>query len=130
MSWLSWIVVGFIAGELAKGVTGVKGAGCIGTILIGIAGGILGGIIFSAAGGEGINEFSLYSLLVSFVGATLLLFIYGAITGGGRRRGRHQRLQPLLAARRVRRRHGAPLHLRRAQGRWPPGALTSPWRAR
>jgi uncharacterized membrane protein YeaQ/YmgE (transglycosylase-associated protein family) len=86
MSWLSWVVVGFIAGALAKGVTGVKGAGCIGTILIGIAGGILGGIIFSAAGGEGINEFSLYSLLVSFVGATLLLFIYGAITGGGRRR--------------------------------------------
>ncbi|HEY4396421.1 MAG TPA: GlsB/YeaQ/YmgE family stress response membrane protein [Acidimicrobiia bacterium] len=88
MSWLSWIVVGFIAGALAKGVTGVKGAGCIGTVLIGIAGGILGGIIFSAAGGEGINEFSLYSLLVAFVGATLLLFLYSAIAGGGRRRAR------------------------------------------
>jgi len=86
MSWLSWIVVGFIAGALAKGVTGVKGAGCIGTILIGIAGGILGGIIFSAAGGEGINEFSLYSLLVAFVGATLLLFAYGALTGSRKRR--------------------------------------------
>ena len=84
MSWLSWIVVGFIAGALAKGVTGVKGAGCIGTILIGIAGGIIGGIIFSAAGGEGINEFSLYSLLVAFLGATVLLFIYGALTGRGR----------------------------------------------
>ena len=86
MSWLSWIVVGFIAGALAKGVTGVKGAGCIGTILIGIAGGIIGGIIFSALGGEGINEFSLYSLLVAFLGATLLLFIYSALTGGRRRR--------------------------------------------
>lgn len=85
MSWLSWIVVGFIAGALAKGVTGVKGAGCIGTILIGIAGGLVGGILFSAAGGEGINEFSLYSLLVAFVGATLLLFVYSALTG---RRGR------------------------------------------
>jgi uncharacterized membrane protein YeaQ/YmgE (transglycosylase-associated protein family) len=85
MSWLSWIVVGFIAGALAKGVTGVRGAGCIGTILIGIAGGLLGGIIFSAAGGQGINEFSLYSLLVAFVGATLLLFLYGAITGRDRR---------------------------------------------
>src|SRR2546427_10676864 len=83
MSWLSWIVVGFIAGALAKGVTGVKGAGCIGTVLIGIAGGILGGIIFSAAGGAGINDFSFYSLLVAFVRATLLLFIYGALTRGG-----------------------------------------------
>ena len=86
MSWLSWIVVGFIAGALAKGVTGVKGPGCIGTILIGIAGGLVGGILFSAAGGEGINEFSLYSLLVAFVGATLLLFLYSALTGRGRRR--------------------------------------------
>ncbi|HMF82836.1 MAG TPA: GlsB/YeaQ/YmgE family stress response membrane protein [Acidimicrobiia bacterium] len=86
MGWLSWIVVGFIAGALAKGVTGVRGAGCIGTILIGIAGGLLGGVIFSAAGGEGINEFSLYSVLVAFVGATLLLFIYGAITGNRDRR--------------------------------------------
>jgi uncharacterized membrane protein YeaQ/YmgE (transglycosylase-associated protein family) len=81
VSWLSWIVVGFISGALAKGVTGVKGPGCIGTILIGIAGGILGGILFSAAGGEGINEFSLYSLLVAFVGATLLLFVFSALTG-------------------------------------------------
>jgi uncharacterized membrane protein YeaQ/YmgE (transglycosylase-associated protein family) len=86
VSWLSWIVVGFISGALAKGVTGVKGPGCIGTILIGIAGGLLGGVIFKAAGGEGVNEFSLYSLLVAFVGATLLLFLYSAITGGGRRR--------------------------------------------
>ena len=78
MSWLSWIVVGFIAGALAKGVTG--------TILIGIAGGLLGGLIFSAAGGEGINEFSLYSLLVAFVGATGLLFVYSALTGGRGRR--------------------------------------------
>jgi uncharacterized membrane protein YeaQ/YmgE (transglycosylase-associated protein family) len=89
VSWLSWIVVGFIAGALAKGVTGVRGAGCIGTILIGIAGGLLGGIIFKAAGGEGINEFSLYALLVAFVGATLLLFAYSALTGGGRRRRRY-----------------------------------------
>jgi uncharacterized membrane protein YeaQ/YmgE (transglycosylase-associated protein family) len=85
VSWLSWIVVGFIAGALAKGVTRVKGAGCIGTILIGIAGGIIGGVLFQAAGGEGINDFSLYSLLVAFVGATLLLFIYSALTGGRRR---------------------------------------------
>jgi uncharacterized membrane protein YeaQ/YmgE (transglycosylase-associated protein family) len=85
VSWLSWIVVGFIAGALAKGVTGVKGPGCIGTILIGIAGGILGGILFSAAGGEGINEFSLYSVLVAFIGAVLLLFLYRALTGRGRR---------------------------------------------
>jgi uncharacterized membrane protein YeaQ/YmgE (transglycosylase-associated protein family) len=86
MSWLSWIVVGFIAGAFAKAVTGVRGAGCIGTILIGIAGGILGGILFTAAGGEGINSFSIYSLLVAFVGASVLLFLYGLVAGREERR--------------------------------------------
>lgn len=85
MSWLSWIVVGFVAGAGAKAVTGVRGAGCLGTIVIGIIGGIIGGVIFKAAGGEGINEFSIYSLLVAFVGATLLLFLWGLV-GGGRSR--------------------------------------------
>ena len=82
VSWLSWIVVGFVAGAFAKVVTGVRRTGCLGTIVVGILGGILGGILFKAAGGEGINRFSLYSLLVAFIGATVLLFIWGALTSG------------------------------------------------
>ncbi|MCC6340289.1 MAG: GlsB/YeaQ/YmgE family stress response membrane protein [Acidimicrobiia bacterium] len=84
MSWLSWVVVGLVAGVVARAVTGVRGAGCLGTIVIGILGGLLGGIFFKAAGGEGINEFSLYSVLVAVVGASVLLFVYGAVAGRGR----------------------------------------------
>jgi uncharacterized membrane protein YeaQ/YmgE (transglycosylase-associated protein family) len=80
MSWLSWIVVGFLAGVLAKAVTGRHRPGCLGTILIGIVGGLLGGALFKAAGGEGINRFSLYSILVAFVGATVLLFAWGLVS--------------------------------------------------
>ncbi len=80
MSWLSWVVVGFLAGVLAKGVTGRHRPGCLGTILIGILGGLVGGALFKAAGGEGINRFSLYSILVAFVGATVLLFVGGLLT--------------------------------------------------
>jgi uncharacterized membrane protein YeaQ/YmgE (transglycosylase-associated protein family) len=86
MSWLSWIVVGFVAGACAKAVTGVRGAGCLGTVVIGILGGLLGGAVFQLAGDDGINEFSLYSLLVAFIGATVLLFLWGALTGSGRGR--------------------------------------------
>jgi uncharacterized membrane protein YeaQ/YmgE (transglycosylase-associated protein family) len=87
VSWLSWIVVGFIAGAAAKAVTGVKGAGCLGTIVIGIVGGLLGGLLFHLAGSdEGLSDFSLWSVLVAFVGATVLLFAYGALTGSGRDR--------------------------------------------
>jgi len=71
---IGWIVVGLIAGLLAKVVTGSDRPGCLGTMVVGILGGLLGGALFSAAGGEGIDDFSLYSILVAFVGATILLF--------------------------------------------------------
>lgn len=80
MSWLSWIVVGFVAGVAAKAVTGQDRPGCLGTIVVGILGGLLGGAIFQAAGDEGINDFSLRSLLVAFVGATILLFLWGVMS--------------------------------------------------
>lgn len=80
VSWLSWIVVGFVAGLAAKVVTGRR-LGCLGTIVLGIVGGILGGVLFKAAGGESINRFSLYSILVAFVGATVLLFAWGLVSG-------------------------------------------------
>ena len=83
MGWLGWIVVGFVAGMLAKVVTGVR-LGCIATTLVGILGGLVGGFLFVAAGGSGIDEFSLYSLLVAFVGACILLFLFGVVMGGRR----------------------------------------------
>jgi uncharacterized membrane protein YeaQ/YmgE (transglycosylase-associated protein family) len=91
VSWLSWIVVGFLAGMGARAVTGGhdhrRQPGCLGTTVVGIVGGLLGGALFKAAGDEGINDFSLRSLLVAFVGATVLLFAWRVVAGGrGRRR--------------------------------------------
>jgi uncharacterized membrane protein YeaQ/YmgE (transglycosylase-associated protein family) len=83
MSLLAWLVVGLIAGMLAKLVTGQDRPGCLGTMVVGIAGGLLGGLLFSAAGGEGIGDFSLYSILVAFVGATILLFGWSLISRRG-----------------------------------------------
>jgi uncharacterized membrane protein YeaQ/YmgE (transglycosylase-associated protein family) len=76
---LGWIVVGFVAGALAKAVTGRMSAqgkwdlGCLGTIVVGVLGGILGGWLFSLGGDEGIGDFGLRSMFVAFVGAVLLL---------------------------------------------------------
>ena len=80
MSWISWIIVGFLAGVLAKLVTGQARPGCLGTVVVGILGGLLGGVLFTAAGGEGIDDFSVYSILVAFVGATILLFGWSLLT--------------------------------------------------
>jgi uncharacterized membrane protein YeaQ/YmgE (transglycosylase-associated protein family) len=84
---LGWIVVGFVAGALARAVTGGGwNLGCLGTIVVGIVGGIIGGILFNAAGDEGIGDFGLRSMLVAFVGAVVLLVIVGLVTGRSRTR--------------------------------------------
>lgn len=88
MSWLSWIGVGFIAGGCAKAFTRRGKTGCLGSILIGILGGLLGGMLFKAAGDEGVNDFSVRSILIAFVGATVLLFAWGQLTGRKSRRRR------------------------------------------
>jgi len=42
-------------------------------------------VLVQAAGGESINRFSLYSILVAFVGATILLVAWGLVSGEHRR---------------------------------------------
>ncbi len=84
MGPLGWIVVGFVAGALARPVTGGGWRlGCVGTTLVGILGGLIGGFLFNAAGDKGIGEFGLRSMFVAFVGAVVLLLIVGL--AGGRR---------------------------------------------
>jgi len=87
---IGWIVVGFVAGVFARAITGSSRLGCLGTILVGIVGGLIGGIIFNAAGAGGIGRFGFRSMFVAFIGAVVLLVIVGFFTGDrrGARRGR------------------------------------------
>jgi uncharacterized membrane protein YeaQ/YmgE (transglycosylase-associated protein family) len=72
---LGWIVVGLIAGALAKWIMpGKDPGGIFVTILIGIAGGLVGGFISSRLGLGGSGNF--VNILVATAGAILLLWIY------------------------------------------------------
>ena len=89
MSVLGWIIVGFIAGGLARIATGSEKAGCLGTIVVGILGGLIGGALFHAATGEDssvFEDFDLGSVLVAFVGAAALLLLMQAVGVRDRRR--------------------------------------------
>jgi len=79
MGPLSWIVVGLLAGGLGRRVVGAQRRGCLATMVIGILGGLIGGALSSAAGGDGIGDFGLRSLIVAFLGACLLLLVLQAI---------------------------------------------------
>ena len=86
MGWVAWIVVGLIAGVLAKTVTGVKRPGCLMTIVVGIVGGVLGGRAFEAFGDRGVDGLTLRSVLVAFVGACALLVLWSLLSGDRSRR--------------------------------------------
>ena len=91
MSIAAWIVVGLVAGSLAKAATGSEHHGCLGTLAIGIIGALIGGALCNAAGERGITEFGLWSVLVAFVGATLLLLVFRAVGGRPDHRSRSWR---------------------------------------
>jgi uncharacterized membrane protein YeaQ/YmgE (transglycosylase-associated protein family) len=86
MGLLTWIVFGLIAGIVAKLLMpGKDPGGCIITILIGIAGALLGGFLATALGFGGITGFDWRSLIIAVLGAIVLLLLYRMIAG---RKGR------------------------------------------
>ena len=86
MGLLGWIIVGFVAGAVARAVTGGGwNLGCLGTVVVGIVGGLIGGMLFNAAGDQGIGDFGLRSMFVAFVGAVVLLGFVALVTGRGAR---------------------------------------------
>ncbi len=74
MGPIGWIIVGLIAGSLAQSATGLEKRGCLFTLLVGALGGIVGGVLFNAAGSHKLRESSLGSILVAFVGAAVVCF--------------------------------------------------------
>jgi len=73
----AWIVFGLIAGALAKWIMpGKDPGGLIVTMLIGIAGAVVGGYLGSFIGFGGISGFDLRSMLLAIGGALVLLFLY------------------------------------------------------
>lgn len=84
--WLTWIILGGIAGIIAKAIMpGRDPGGCIITILLGIAGALIAGFL-----GLYLNLYDpqqgglLTSLLAAVIGALILLAIYRLFAGRGR----------------------------------------------
>jgi uncharacterized membrane protein YeaQ/YmgE (transglycosylase-associated protein family) len=77
MGVFSWIILGLIAGALAKFlVPGRDPGGFLVTILIGIVGGLLGGFLGSFIGLGKIESFDLGGIIIATIGAIILLIVY------------------------------------------------------
>lgn len=75
---IGWIVIGFLAGGIAKLLMpGKDPGGCIVTILLGIAGALLAGFLGRAIGWYEVGEGA--GFIAAIVGAFLILLIYRLI---------------------------------------------------
>ena len=82
MSIIAWLVVGLIAGALAKLIMpGDDPGGIIVTILIGIVGALIGGFVVGLFGGPGVTGINISSIIVAIIGALILLAIYRLVVG-------------------------------------------------
>jgi uncharacterized membrane protein YeaQ/YmgE (transglycosylase-associated protein family) len=81
-NWISWIIVGLIAGAIAARVVAGRGFGCIADIVVGVAGALIGGYllgaIFHMTGSVGFWG----SIIVAFIGAAVLLSVLKLLSGG------------------------------------------------
>ena len=83
MSIIAWILLGLLAGLIAKAIMpGAERIGLILTTVHGIVGAILGGFLATALGvGDPIDEFfDISTWLAAVVGALIILFLWNAIS--------------------------------------------------
>jgi uncharacterized membrane protein YeaQ/YmgE (transglycosylase-associated protein family) len=85
MGIIAWIVLGLIAGLLAKLIMpGNDPGGIVITTLLGIGGALVGGFLGTQLGFGGLSGFDLRSVAMSVGGAVLLLFVYRFFRQRGR----------------------------------------------
>ncbi|QUW19018.1 GlsB/YeaQ/YmgE family stress response membrane protein [Agrococcus sp. Marseille-Q4369] len=82
MGILGWIVLGLVAGAIAKLILpGRQGGGWIITLILGVVGALLGGFLGSVLFNVGLEDFwSIQTWLLAIGGAIIVLLIYGLLT--------------------------------------------------
>ncbi|WP_027966819.1 GlsB/YeaQ/YmgE family stress response membrane protein [Halomonas halocynthiae] len=81
MGILAWIILGLLAGALAKFIMpGKDGGGLIMTMVLGIIGAVVGGFISTRLGFGSVNGLNLGSIGIAVLGALIVLFIYKQIS--------------------------------------------------
>ncbi len=85
--WLYWTVLGLVAGTLAKFlVPGRDPSGCIITVVLGIAGALIGYWLWGALGGSDTRGIDWIRWVISIAAAALLSFLYTGLTRRSRTR--------------------------------------------
>jgi uncharacterized membrane protein YeaQ/YmgE (transglycosylase-associated protein family) len=80
--FISWIVIGLLAGWIAGHLTRGRGFGCVVDVILGLVGAVIGGWLFTRLGIVALGFWG--SLAAAIVGAVLLVAIARLFAGGPR----------------------------------------------
>jgi uncharacterized membrane protein YeaQ/YmgE (transglycosylase-associated protein family) len=81
MSIIAWLVVGFLAGWIANMLMSSGAGGLLADLLVGVVGALAGGFIMGAVTGRDyLTGINIESILVSIVGAIVVIAAYRALT--------------------------------------------------
>lgn len=84
MGIISWIILGLLAGAIAKALLpGKDPGGCLVTILLGIVGASVGGWVGTQLGWGTVEQFDMRGLGLAILGSLILLLIYRMVAGRG-----------------------------------------------
>jgi uncharacterized membrane protein YeaQ/YmgE (transglycosylase-associated protein family) len=89
MGIIGWIILGLLAGAIAKAILpGDDPGGIIVTMIIGVVGALLGGFLAQVLfGNDTVDEFfDISTWLTAIIGSIILLLLYRVVVGRGRRR--------------------------------------------
>ncbi len=88
MTVIGWIIVGLLAGALAKAIIpGKQEGGWVSTMVLGLVGAFVGGLLFGLFGGKGVSAvfhdpWSWGSFFIAVIGALVFSFVWGALRKG------------------------------------------------
>ncbi|WP_428944115.1 GlsB/YeaQ/YmgE family stress response membrane protein [Pantoea sp. FN060301] len=75
MGILSWVIFGLIAGVIARCIMpGKEHMGIFMTMILGVVGALIGGVISTALGFGKVSGFNIYSIAIATLGAIIVLF--------------------------------------------------------
>ena len=88
MGIIGWIILGLIAGAIARAILpGRQGGGWVVTLILGVVGALLGGFLASALFGVAMGGFfDIRTWVIAILGSVVVLLIYGVVTRGSRGR--------------------------------------------
>jgi uncharacterized membrane protein YeaQ/YmgE (transglycosylase-associated protein family) len=85
MNIIAWLLLGLLAGAIAKAIyPGNQGGGIISTIILGVIGAFLGGSLYTLLTTGTLQiaaaSLSIPGLLVAVIGAMIAIFLWGLMT--------------------------------------------------